>query len=421
MPLTYERGSAILGIHGLRGGTIMKIQLLAAAIVLLGTGSVAAEPLSIATWNVEAATAESVLKRADPIGRAAAAYRAATPDNALPQVIVLDEITSVVAAAEVARFLGYANATVIATDHSNDSDVWPNALEVGIVTTKTVVSVTSIEQQRNREHPERDPLRPPFIYDLATSKVNNGTVEELRIPSQLPDAFVPRGILRVELEGGVVVYGVHLNSSGLGFCRPSEGVQGLIKAANALGLVAKAIAVENAEKAVRQAMPKARNPGIAATTDEALDRARSREASLGVVAERASADVAAGKSVFVAGDFNTPFVEKCKTGKKLGEDFRPLVGCSTGLTPETCGTTDGFDDSYAILTEALIGTVKFKSLTSGLGRTYVSTNFADSPIDNVFVAGPLASRTFTAVKLSEPLDDNTVFASDHHPVLVTSQ
>ena len=43
MPLTNERGSAILGIHGLRGGAIMKIQVLAAAIVLLGTGLAAAE------------------------------------------------------------------------------------------------------------------------------------------------------------------------------------------------------------------------------------------------------------------------------------------------------------------------------------------------------------------------------------------
>jgi hypothetical protein len=48
-----------------------------------------------------------------------------------------------------------------------------------------------------------------------------------------------------------------------------------------------------------------------------------------------------------------PLNEPCKTGSDLAEDFQPLLGCRTGITPATCGPTDGFDDTFAIFTKGL--------------------------------------------------------------------
>ena len=161
-------------------------------------------------------------------------------------------------------------------------------------------------------------------------------------------------------------------------------------------------------------MARARNPGIEATKQEALRRARTREAAAGAVAALAAKDRLAGKQVFVAGDFNTPLDEPCKTGTKLDEDFEPMMGCATRIEPTSCGTKDGFDDTFAILTSGVIDGTKLRVPTQGLGRTYIKGNFVDSPIDNVLTS---MDRPFTAQKILES-GSNPAFGSDHAPVLV---
>lgn len=77
-----------------------------------------------------------------------------------------------------------------------------------------------------------------------------------------------------------------------------------------------------------------------------------------------------GKSVFVAGDFNTPLQEVCKAGEKLGDDAEPMVGCATKLDASACAGRDGFDDTYAVLTKGLVSNQRLRVLTEGIGRTY---------------------------------------------------
>ena len=164
-------------------------------------------------------------------------------------------------------------------------------------------------------------------------------------------------------------------------------------------------------------MRSARNPGIEATKQETLRRARSREAAAGAIALLATEDIRAGKSVFVAGDFNTPLQEVCKSGEKLNEDAEPMMGCATKLEASMCKGKDGFDDTYAVLTKGLIGNARFRVLTEGIGRTYAKGDFVNSPIDNVLVSGPASSSTFTAIKLKGG-DNDPTFGSDHYPVVV---
>jgi len=386
-------------------------RLLAIAFLLAGIQTAGA--FSLTTWNVAEGSIENVTRREADIQRLGATIRGRLQGN-LPDVLVLQEVTSYAAAMRVARALGYQTGTVAASDSGSDREIWPFALEVAIVTTRPIVSVTAYQSRAENK---------PFVAALATGDVTYGTVTAVTVPSAValpPDEPIPRAILRVEIEGNTVIYGVHLNSSGLGFCRLDDAMRGaaeLRRKAEALGLTGEAQNIQAAMDRVRQEIGRARDPGIEATRQEAIRRARTREAAAGAVAALAAVDQGAGKTVFVAGDFNTPLNEPCKTGKKLDEDFEPMIGCATRLDPASCGTRDGFDDTYAVLTTGVIVAIRFKVLTKGLGRTYIKGNFVDSPIDNVLVAGAGADATFTAAKIMET-GGTPAFGSDHTPVLV---
>jgi hypothetical protein len=177
--------------------------------------------------------------------------------------------------ASVARALGYHSGLVAVSDAGADREIWPFALEVAIVTTVPVVSVTSFQSKPN-------PKFTPFIVDLASGNTTNGAVAKLTVPVVAgidTEANVPRAVLRVELEGGRVVYGVHLNSSGLSFCRlddQKEQAENLAKTAQALGLETEAAAIRDAVARVEDEIARAENPGIAATAAEAFRRASTR-------------------------------------------------------------------------------------------------------------------------------------------------
>ena len=386
-------------------------RFLAIALVLASIQT--AEAFSLTTWNVAEGTIENVTRRETDIQRLGVIIRAKLQGN-LPDVLVLQEVTSYAAAMRVARALGYQAGAVATSDSGSDAEIWPFALEVAIVTTRPIVSVTAYQSRADHK---------PFVAALATGDVTYGTVTPVTVPAVValpPSELIPRAILRVEIEGNMVIYGVHFNSSGLGFCRLGDAMKGageLRRKAEALGLTGEARDIQAAMDRVRQEIGRARDPGVEATKQEALRRWRSREAAAGAVAALAAADQSAGKTVFVAGDFNTPLNEACKTGKKLEEDFEPMMGCATRLEPTSCGTRDGFDDTYAVLTSGVIEGMRFRVLTEGLGRTYVKGNFVNSPIDNVLVGGAGSDRLFTAEKLMET-GTNPAFGSDHTPVLV---
>ena len=69
---------------------------------------------TLVTWNAEQASVESVTRREPTLAKLGETLKASNA-GALPDILVLQEITSWGAAARIARALGYANATLAVT------------------------------------------------------------------------------------------------------------------------------------------------------------------------------------------------------------------------------------------------------------------------------------------------------------------
>ncbi|PWJ43757.1 exonuclease III [Sediminitomix flava] len=96
--------------------------------------------------------------------------------------------------------------------------------------------------------------------------------------------------------------------------------------------------------------------------------------------------------ILIGGDFNVGHSDKVKNGKDLFDDVN-----------------DGYDDTHAILTEPLIGDIKF---TNALAKFNTTTypSYKGSPIDNLYV------NEGTKFKSSEIIKN--AYGSDHYPVKV---
>ena len=183
-------------------------RFLAIALVLASIQT--AKAFSLTTWNVAEGTIENVTRRETDIQRLGVIIRAKLQGN-LPDVLVLQEVTSYAAAIRVARALGYQAGVVAASDSGSDAEIWPFALEVAIVTTRPIVSVTAYQSRADRK---------PFVAALATGDVTYGTVTPVTVPAVValpPSELIPRAILRVEIEGNTVIYGVHFTRAASGF------------------------------------------------------------------------------------------------------------------------------------------------------------------------------------------------------------
>jgi endonuclease/exonuclease/phosphatase family metal-dependent hydrolase len=157
----------------------------------------------------------------------------------------------------------------------------------------------------------------------------------------------------------------------------------------------------------------------------AIRGAEQREATAASVLAEVAKDVAAGRTVIVAVDMNTPLDEPCKTGSDLLDDASVTVRCSDRITPATCGSQDGYDDTHALFISGIVSGMKMRRLTSvATGRTFASPEFLDQPIDHIYVAGPGADRFGEGKRIgtaAEVQADNAtrwlVFGSDHYPLL----
>ncbi len=74
-----------------------------------------AHAFSLMTWNVAEGTVENIARRMPQISELGQTL-SSMQNGKLPDVIVLQEVTSFAAAERVARGLGYKNGTVAVTD-----------------------------------------------------------------------------------------------------------------------------------------------------------------------------------------------------------------------------------------------------------------------------------------------------------------
>lgn len=103
-----------------------------------------------------------------------------------------------------------------------------------------------------------------------------------------------------------------------------------------------------------------------------------------------------GYTYVLGGDFNVGHAA-AKNGKDLKVDC-----CGSG-----CGGKDRYDETHALLTAGLISGLKMTNLSGHLAVTSYPGFAANSPIDNIFVAGEKAGD-FSPAKLS-----GETFGSDH--------
>lgn len=130
-----------------------------------------------------------------------------------------------------------------------------------------------------------------------------------------------------------------------------------------------------------------------------------REAVIGAVVTEIARHSSnnANTSYVVAGDFNAA----PQDAKKVGSDL--TLRC----TQDEC---EDYDQTHAIAAGDFTDGVAMRNVTTGVGRTYMGNNafkYIDSPIDNIYVMGPLFDGKRIRAERLEP------FGSDHAAVLVS--
>ncbi|RWK34899.1 hypothetical protein [Mesorhizobium sp.] len=389
--------------------------LSAVVVGLLSTGLAFADDTRIATWNLGAAWDGAVEARASQFEAAAAAVAA--------DVYVVQEIMSLTTAEAIADRLGIddpfiAVSDFAATSEQEDDDAKANVffhLEVGVISTVPIVSAQELEFDRddatgplvNKTSISTRPGRlfvPPLVFDRLSSQTKNAL------------AF-GRGVLKVELEGDLVIYVVHSKSDFNGFCANVQSTVQLLteverKSDEEAGLDAADVDTLNGALEVLARIQTAEE--ATSFSKEWVRNAEKREAVFSALIEKVKADVAAGKTVMVMGDYNIALNDP-RSGKDLANDCNPTRMCFSPVADALCNGQDGLDESHYILAGGVDPAVAMKPLTADLTETLTGT--FSSAIDHIYVAG-LRAENFSMAETFKD-SDGKGFGSDHLPVLVT--
>ncbi len=106
-------------------------------------------------------------------------------------------------------------------------------------------------------------------------------------------------------------------------------------------------------------------------------------------------------SHIVAGDFNVAPGDIGKVGVALS------LQCST----DPC---TGYDQTHAIFGGGITPGLAMRNLVEGLSASYAKGNYVQSPIDNIYAAGPIFDRTtFLSARRGD------TFGSDHYALIVS--
>ena len=116
---------------------------------------------------------------------------------------------------------------------------------------------------------------------------------------------------------------------------------------------------------------------------------------------RAHAQDHASWSYVVAGDFNVAPGDSGKVGPDL----------SLRCQDQRCG---GYDQTHALFGSGHVDGFIMRNLVLGLGSSYAAEDFAQSPIDNVYVMGPRFDETIKVIS-----ERAKTFGSDHYAIRVT--
>ncbi len=376
----------------------------------------AAGSLRIVTWNVLRGSVEQVQARKDQFIAAGKRLRA--------DVIAVQEVTSFAAVQRLAEFMGFSSPHIAVSNTRKDTNVWFEALELAVISRVPIVGAQTLQAKPSRFGAVL--ITPSATVDYFSNARTRSVLPPPDVMANPADISGERGVLRVELANGLVLYNVHLKSNYPEYCRDLDD---RLRAARQLR---ERIAEEARDPTPLEAIDLAAADRIAANLGALkgpddptastflLEYARLRETVMAGVAVAALQDLEDGLVPVVLGDFNTSDEEPCKSGRDLNEDTRPRLACGSKIIPDTCGETDGFDDTHGLLHAGIVRGLRMVALSRGIGRTQWGRDwrtFPEVPIDHIYV--PLEARSaFSLVeRIVGTQEGQRVFGSDHAPLI----
>jgi endonuclease/exonuclease/phosphatase family metal-dependent hydrolase len=354
--------------------------LLLSSAMLLATNSWAAD-VKIVSWNIAASPYEKVLARASDYKKMA--------DTLSPDVIVMIELTGRADLKAIADAIGWSTYYATVSDGQAQRDEIHMSLEVGGLSKIPIISVI-----------EFDPGPEGHTHQVFTNAKPDGdsSIPMKEMPLKGIDmmglATTDRGTLRVDLENGLTIFPVHLKSNSNAACYAADQSIGYLKQLGLPALPALQAILDN---------------GSDVKAKEDKDNAFKRERVTAATKTVANQAVADGRTVLIAGDWNTSF-EPGKFGQSFDDCQLAAFSCAKAPFPASTCKGDGFDDTFAVMTVPLVGSPKWAMLTKDLGRTYDDTDFADKAIDHMSVPASQAA-SFVAPKVAPD-----TFGSDHFPI-----
>lgn len=349
---------------------------------VIWSSSLVADPIRVTSWNVSAGLLESLSSRTNDFGY--------LNSSLSPDVLVLVEVAGLLEAQQIAKNLGWENYQIAVSDWAKMENNVFFALEAAVISKIPIEQVIEIDASPDGVHSVHD-----ADGILTTVAVTERALDTSALGGIGAVSRFDRGSMRVDLANGLSIFPVHLKSNRNSACiRASDTREGLQR----LGIPVPSSLNAMIDDGFRQA------------TDETLNNAVKRERVIAGVKVFADEAVGEGRYVVVAGDFNTAF-EPGKVGTSLDDCSLKNFGCSAGPFPAgMCSDDDGFDDTFGILTEPLVGSVSWEIVTKDLERTFDDPRFADKAIDHFAVPSDQAGR-FTSVEVA-----GETFGSDHFPI-----
>lgn len=405
-------------------------------LVFLMASQIHAEELKLLNWNVKTGSIEQIAKRKRNI--------AMVPEGRTPDILILQEINSFASAQLVADFMGFKRPHIAVSDFGDDSEIIFFGFETAVVSNIPIKSVHEYQQPRIKSNGTviPDPNGPIVIEPNGEITIfTNKNVTTLTVPKDIitdpvnASESISRGLLRVELENGLVIYPVHFKSNIPRLCNElrelSDGLSAIRYFKNNIPEVSirASKAITAIESLARSKVDGKVNPDPSINskpTQETLrafanghaKTAASRENAAAALMKLVSADLrdTTIKGVVVAGDFNTPLNEPSKTGQNLSQDCMPAkLSCTLKKVENTCIGEDGFDDTHHILQSGIVEGTKLIPLFTNSESTHTGAGFVNSPIDNVYVSEQISvTRPARVVRGS----DEIAFGSDHFPIEV---
>lgn len=347
----------------------MKNFLAILTAVLISAPAVA-DPVTIVSWNIGPGLEEPMLERKGDFLSLDAELK--------PDVIVMVEVIGRRGAEIAAQNLGWPDYHVAVSDFAiAKTDVF-QGLEVSVISKIPIVSVTEYDVTP-------DGNKHDVFGTSGTVAVQEQLLTSSGISNVEPTGGFDRGTLRVDLSNGLTILPVHLKSNNNGACSSAVTARSTLS-----GM--QITVPSQLQEAIDKGFPKQ----VAADKRNAAERER----VMAAVKKVADEAVAEGRTVIIAGDYNTSF-EPGKVGADFADcDLQPFECKQAPFKTSAC-TGDGFDDTFAILSKPLVGSAGFAILTEGLGRTYEDTVFADAAIDHIAVDAARAAA-FRAPALTCP-------------------